>query len=494
MLWHSSLNNLSSEILAVDEIKLERRRNRKITQEKALALNLDNTIYGTVVEIGAGQETARQFFAAGAAAGSIAKTMSAYDMKVSDDIYGKVGRYVSRERCEQMMRKEYELLLNRLEGEREVDSRFFSYAATVTARSYSQKNECHGWIGVRRQIAPNTEASEIILHVRMLDETNWQQSEALGILGINLVHAAYHFADKPRAIIDSLQDGMGVDKRIEIDLIHFSGHGFEKVENRLMNLQLIQSWHCRAVMFDAEGHSIVPASALRKRDPIVIRGSFKPPTKIHLDMKESAIKHFADEQEVDPNNILVIAEITMNELSGSGAEADSDFLARVDLLNELGFSVLISDYLRFFRLRSWIRRYTQNRIGIMLSVLDFDYLFAADYYDGLEGGILEAFGKLFSDNTNVYVYPTIRNGRLITLDTVDVSADLKFLLQHLVHNKAMVAADITNVANLSISARELVQKIPLGRGEWENSLPEQTVKSILAKELFGFVAPSNGSE
>ena len=274
----------------MQDILLERRRNKKLTQEKALELNLDNTIYGTVVEIGAGQETARQFFTAGAAAGSIAKTMSAYDMKVSDDIYGKVGRYVSRERCEQMMQIEHELLVSRLDGEREVDSRFFSYAATVTARSYSQKNECHGWIGVRRQLNANEPASEIVLHVRMLDDTNTEQSEALGILGINLVHAAYHLADDPKAIIQSLQDGMGADKRIEIDLINFSGHGFETVENRLMNLHLIRSWHCRAVMFDKEGLSIVPASALRKRDPIVIRGSFKPPTKVHMDMKAAAIK------------------------------------------------------------------------------------------------------------------------------------------------------------------------------------------------------------
>ena len=474
----------------MDKLRLERRRNRKLTHEKALELNLDSTIYGTVVEIGAGQETARQFFSAGAAAGSIAKTMSAYDMKVSDEIYGKVGRYVSRERCEQMMRKEYELLVSRLEGERDVESRFFSYAATVTARSYSQKNECHGWIGVRRQLHKDEPAAEIILHVRMLDETNWQQSEALGILGINLVHAAYHCADDPKKVIESLQDGMGVQKRIEIDLIHFSGHGFEHVENRLMNLHLIHSWHCRAVMFDALGASIVPASALRKRDAVVIRGSFKPPTKVHMDMKTAAIKQFAGEQEVDPDNILVVAEITMNELSGTGAEADSDFLARVDLLNELGFSVLISDYLRFFRLRSWIRRYTKNRIGIMLSVLDFDYLFAEDYYDGLEGGILEAFGKLFSDNTNVYVYPTIKKGKLVTLDNVDVSPDLKYLLQHLVHNGAMVGADIVNEDNLSISARELVEQIPLGSGDWEQSLPEQTVTSIRAKGLFGFDSKS----
>lgn len=462
--------------------------NTNLTQEKALQINLDSTIYGTVVEIGAGQETARQFFSAGAAAGTIAKTMSAYDMKVSDDVYGKAGRYVSRERCEQMMHQEYDLLIERLSKTRSEETCYFAYAATVTARSYSQKNECHGWIGVRRQSQAGAPPSEIILHVRMLDETNRDQSEALGILGINLVYAAYNYAEDPKKIIDSLQDGMGHERRIEIDLIHFSGPDFELVENRLMNLHLIHSWACRAVMFEPSGQSVVPASALRKRDTIVIRGSFKPPTKVHMDMMNSAQKHFVQEQGVEQDKILVVAEITLNELYGdeSASDSDTDFLARVDLLNELGFSVLISDYLRFFRLRSWIRRYTQNRIGIMLSVLDFDYLFAEQYYEGLEGGILEAFGKLFSDNTNVYVYPTIRKGKLITLDNVDVSDDLRFLLKHLVHNRAMVTADIEDVTNLEISAREVVKELPKGRGDWEHKLPEATTRSIIKHKLFGF--------
>ena len=464
----------------------ENKKNIKLTQQKALQLNLDDSIYGTVVEIGAGQEVARQFFSAGAAAGTIAKTMSAYDMKVSDDVYGKVGRYVSRERAHQMLNTEYDLLIQRLQSERDVDSKFFSYAATVTARSYSQKNECHGWIGVRRQSQAGGPASEIILHVRMLDDTNREQSEALGILGINLVHGAYHCDNDPKRIIDSLQDGMGSDKRIEIDLINFSGPDFEHVENRLMNLHLIHSWSCRAVMFDADGQSIVPASALRKKDTIVIRGSFKPPTKVHMDMKETAIKHFLQEKGVEEDKVLVVAEITMNELSAQDGDVDSDFLARVDLLNQLGFSVLISDYLRFFRLRSWIRRYTQNRIGIVLSVLDFDYLFADKYYEGLEGGILEAFGKLFSDNTNVYVYPTIRDGKLVTLDNVDVGSDLQHLLKHLIHNEAMVSADIVDVRNLEISAREVIRQIPDGPGEWQTLLPERTSASIIERKLFGY--------
>ncbi|MBT8115214.1 MAG: hypothetical protein KJP04_07525 [Arenicella sp.] len=470
----------------MNEPNIDNIKNPKLTQQKALQLNLDDGIYGTVVEIGAGQEVARQFFSAGAAAGTIAKTMSAYDMKISDEVYGKAGRYVSRERAEQMLQHEYDLLMQRLQQQREVQSRYFAYAATVTARSYSQKNECHGWIGVRRQFEVGGEPSEIILHVRMLDETNSEQSDALGILGINLIHSAYHANNDPKAIIDALQDGMGQSDRIEIDLIHFSGPDFAGVENRLLNLHLIHSWACRAVMFDADGKSIVPASALRKKDTVVIRGSFKPPTKVHMDMKQTAVNHFLQEQGVEEDKVLVVAEITMNELSGQGDDADTDFLARVDLLNELGFSVLISDYLRFFRLRSWIRRYTPNRIGIVLSVLDFDYLFAEKYYQGLEGGILEAFGKLFSDNTNVYVYPSICDGKLVTLDNVDVSDDLRYLLKYLINKKAMVSADIVDVKNLEISAREIIKLIPQGAGDWQKQVPAKTAKSIIKNKLFGY--------
>lgn len=459
--------------------------NIKLTAAKALEVNLNELIYGTVVEIGAGQEVARQFFSAGAAAGTIAKTMSAYDMKVSDDVYGKAGRYVSRERAEQMLAREYDLLIERLEEHREQESQFFSYAATVTARSYSQKNECHGWVGVRWQSSVGAQPNEIVLHVRMLDDTNRKQSEALGILGINLVHSAYYCENDPKKIIDSLQDGMGSDKRIEIDLINFSGADFADIENRLLNLYLIRSWSCRAVMFDVDGESIVPASALRKKDTVVIRGSFNPPTKVHMDMQETAVNHFLQEKGVDKDKVLVVAEMTMNEFLEEDAQSNSDFLARVDLLNELGFSVLISDYLRFFRLRSWIRRYTENRIGMVMSVLDFNHLFDSEYYDGLEGGTLEAMGKLFSDNTHVYVYPTVKDGKLVTLDNVDVG-EQSYLLKHLVHTNAMVSADIIDVKNLDISTPKILEQIANGEDEWQACVPEVTVKSIIDRKLFGY--------
>ncbi|WP_223671146.1 TonB-dependent receptor [Kangiella shandongensis] len=459
------------------------------TEQKALAVNLNDKQYGTFVEIGAGQEVARQFFSAGAAAGTVAKTMSAYDMEVSDAIYGKAGRYVSRERLEQMLEYEYGLLHKRLDTVRPQETLYFSYAATVTAKSYSQKNECHGWIGLRLQLEPGAPASEILMHVRMLDETNREQSEALGILGVNVVYGAFNYSEEPKVFIESLLDNLVNplgQKRIEIDLIHFSGHQFEDVENRLMNLHLVRSWCCRAVMFDPEGNSEVPMSLLRKKDVLVIRGSFKPPTKVHVDMTEAAMKQFMEEEGVSNDKVCTVAEITMAELDSDIETDDASFLARVDLLNKLGYNVLISDYLRFFRLRSWMRRYTQNRIGIVLSILDFDQLFDTKYYKGLEGGILEAMGKLFSGNTNVYVYPTRRHNQLITLDNVEVEDNVQYLLKHLTSNKLLVPVETWNDENLHISARHIATKIPLGQGDWEQQLPEEIREEIKARCMFGY--------
>ncbi len=464
---------------------LNQREENLSTEQKALTINLDDNKYGTVVEIGAGQEVARQFFSAGAAAGTIAKTASAYDMRVSDAIYGKAGRYVSRERVEQMMGHEFDLVVDRLSNVRPKDTTYFTYAATVTARSYNQDNECHGWIGLRLQLRPGEEANDIVMHVRMLDQDNRAQSEALGILGVNLIHGAFMYPHKPKWIIESLLDNLGND-RIEVDLIDFSGPGFRHVENRLMNLHLVRSWLTRAVMFGPDGESVVPGDTLYKKPVMVMRGSFKPPTKVHADMSEAGLQQFLEVQGVTSSNVLSLAEITMAELVSGDQVDDQDFLARVDLLTAMGYNVLLSDYLRFFRLRSWLRQFTHNPIGIILSVLDFNYLFDDNYYSGLEGGILEAMGKLFPDNTHVYVYPAEVNGELKTLDIVEVPDKYQYLLKHLTYNDLLVSSTVFNRDHLHISARQVIREIPRGPGDWETQVPELVRDQIIQRRLFGY--------
>ncbi|MDX5362995.1 MAG: TonB-dependent receptor [Pseudazoarcus pumilus] len=459
------------------------------TEQKALAVNLDERSYGSIVEIGAGQEVARRFFQVGAAAGTVAKTMSAYDMAVSDDIYGPVDRYVSRARLGQMLQHEFQQVVSRLSTKRSENTQFFAYAATVTARSFRQQNECHGWIGLRLQHAPGAAPSDIVLHVRMLDHDNAQQSEALGILGVNLVHGAFFHTDRPEWIVEGLADNLG-SERIEIDLIHFSGPGFAGVENRLVNLHLIRSWLTRAVIFAPDGEVVVPSELFYRKPVMVMRGSFKPVTKVNADMMSAGLAQFAEVSEVDETRTVALAEVTMNSLvTGDNVDA-ADFLARVDLLGACGYTVMISDYVRFFRLRAYLRRYTREPIGIVLSVRDFSRLFDENYYEGLEGGMLEAFGKLFPDHTHVYVYPSRPEctAPLVTLDTVEVPAHLRHLLAHMVENGKLVAVRRYDSSLLHIDAGEVLAAIGRGRGDWETEVPQAAARRIIAERLLGYPA------
>ena len=467
-----------------------RTRNTTLTtDQKALAVNLDKYKYGSIVEIGAGQEVARRFFQVGAAAGTVAKTMSAYDMAVSDDIYGHVDRYVSRARLLQMLDKEFNQVVERLSHLRPRNTTFFAYAATVTARSFQQNKECHGWIGIRLQLHPGAAPSDVIMHVRMLDDTNAQQSEALGVLGVNLIHGAFFHHDHPEWVVEGLGDGL-TPERVEVDLIHFSGPYFEEVENRLMNLHLIRSWLTRAVVFNPDGEVVVPGERFYRKPVMVMRGSFKPVTCVNVDMMAAALKQFSQLAAVDESSILQLAEITMNSLISGDNVDGADFLARVDLLTSLGFTVMISDYVRFFRLRAYLRRYTLKQIGIVLSVRDFGFLFDEKYYEGMEGGILEAFGKLFPDNTHVYVYPSRPRhadaAALVTLANVKVPANLEHLLAHLVSNDKLVAVQPDDNSHLHIDATEVWQGLRRGRGEWEKDVPDSVAQRIIDSRLLGF--------
>src|SRR6202040_1957595 len=232
------------------------------TNKKALQINLDTKRYGTFAEIGAGQEGARRFFQVGGGAGTIAKTMSAYDVTFSDAIYGPAHRYVSRKRLQRMLDHEYDLLLERLDAKLGSERTFFCFADTVAARSFKQHNESHGWLGVRFQTQPRSEPSQIIIHVRMLDEANVDQQEALGVIGVNLLHGAFYHS-QPAKLISSLQENLAPG-RIEVDMIKFSGPAFH-VDNRLMSLQLVSQGLTNAVMFTADGETVQPADVFYKK-------------------------------------------------------------------------------------------------------------------------------------------------------------------------------------------------------------------------------------
>lgn len=461
------------------------------TDQKALEVNLNPLIYGTIAEIGAGQEVARNFFRAGAAAGTIAKTMSAYDMQFSDAIYGAEasGRYVSRSRVEAMVEREYNLVVERVADHRPKNSTFFAYAATVAAKSYGRASECHAWLSVQAQLYPGAEPSRVVVHVRMNDDDATQQQEALGIVGVNLVYAMFNHYTNPKVLIAQLTDNLQQD-RIEIDLIDFKGPYFEEIDNRLMNLELIQAWHTRAIMFTPDGKVAVPAELLYKKNVLAIRGSFRPVTNLNVDMIEQGCRKFTQSCDIQPDNCITLAEITMSSLTGDNDEHvdPADFLTRVDMLNSLGYTVMISDYVRYFRLRAFFRRYTKLNIGIVLGMANLRTIFDLNYYKGLEGGILEAFGKLFPDHTQVFVYPELHpdTGELRNMDNPDIAENLQSLYRHLVDNNFLSPLEHSDDKLFSIFSRDILKQLGRGRGEWEASVPPEIAEMIIERKLLGY--------
>jgi hypothetical protein len=472
----------------VNKISTKRISNRN-TLEKALRINLDEKKYGTIVEIGAGQEVARQFFKTGAAAGTIAKTMSAYDMKFSDAIYGvqEGGRYVSKPRLQAMLKKEFSLVIDRVGKSRSKASRFFSYAATAATRSFKHKNECHAWCGISVQMYPGAEPSEIIVHMRMRDENASRQQDALGIFGVNLIYGAYYYFEEPETIIESLTDDIE-QERIELDSIEFHGPYFEDVDNSTINLHLIRSWKTRAIMFNPDGSVAIPADLLHKKNVLTIRGSFRPVTKLNVDMIEQGMKAFSITEKVSRENSISLAEISLNDLMGNDLMVSrEDINSRVQLLNALGYYVMVSDYTRYFSLRAYFRQFTKLQIGIVVGIVNIKQIFDESSYKGVDGGILEGFGKLFPDNTRLFVYPEMnRAGEFRDCTNVKLPENLQHLYQHLLVNNFIRGIEPGDRSLFQIFSREVLNQIPNGRGSWEQNVPQPVAEKIIENNLFGY--------
>ena len=459
------------------------------THQKALQVNLDPSKYGTFAEIGAGQEVARWFFRVGGAAGTIAKTISAYDMTVSDAIYGHAERYVSRQRLETMLNHEFNLLLERLANKRGSTTRFFVFADTVVARSYSRQDDAHGWLGIRFQVEPEQEASQIIIHVRLWDKENVTEQEALGILGVNLVHSALYLHADPAALVKSLVDNVGAD-RIEVDMAHFSGPAFHGMDNRLMALQLVQSGLTNAALFTADGQVVQPADAFYKKCILVERGSFRPVTKVTLDMLRCAQAMFIQEPNVQGQDVLTLMEMTLKNLSDGDKIDHRDFLDRVDILAALGKTVLISNFGEYHRLAAYFFRYTKKMIGIAMGVPTLKEIFDEKYYADLSGGILESFGRMFKNDLKLYVYPLMeaKTGAVITAGNLRVAPNLRHLHAYLVENRFIDSLRDYDEKCLPIFSRDVLQKLRSGDPSWEAAVPAEVATMIRERNLFDYKA------
>jgi hypothetical protein len=470
------------------------------TKQKALAINLDPTIYGSFAEIGAGQDVAANFFKAGAAAGTIAKTMSAYDMVFSDAIYGaqQVKRYVSETRLMSMLNHEYSLLIERLAQSRGDTTTFFAFSATFSALNYHRTNEGHGWMGLRFQMEPNGEYHDVVLHVKLLDNDNNLQQQAAGILGVNLIYACFYYHDYPPVFLQSLLDDLSKD-RIQIDMIRFEGPGFSKVDNRLMSLHLVKFGFSDAAVFGPDGKNLQPSEVLYKKHIVVIRGRFRPFINVHVDMIHTGIEQFMGEPDVDSNNVIVVTELTLQALKERNADLDAeidekDFLDRVDILCSLGQTVLISNFHEYYKLVAYLSKITKLKMGVVLGYPNLEYIFSEEHYKDLPGGILESFATLFSRKVKLFIYPTLRDGEIWNTQKFSLPPHLIDLYQYLLANNKIEDIEDYNKNNLQIETDKVLQFIKEDKPGWEQYVPEEVAAMIKSRCLFGYTGDNSSPQ
>ncbi len=457
-------------------------------KSKTLRINLNPDIYGTFAEIGAGQETARHFFRSGGASGTIAKAMSAYDKDFSDAIYGveEDGRYVTQPRLKKMLAHEMKLMEERITRDRHPDRLFFSYANTVATIDFSKRYKGHGWVGIRFQLDPKQkEYDEIILHIRFKQNEARLQQETLGTVGVNLIYGAFYKYHKPRKLLKYLYDHIDKDT-IEIDMVNFSGPNFKDVDNRLMSLQLIRNDMTDAVMFGSDGNNLLPATVLYKKNILALRGSFRPVTKVNMDMFEKSLDIFIRDQSVEQENTIVIFEITLSNLKASGEIDEQDFMDRAKLLCSLGHTVMISKFQEYYKLVEYFNNYTKAKIGLTMGVNNLVDIFDEKYYRHLSGGILEAFGKLFFKDLQVYLYPmkNAETGQIMTSNNIKVHPRMKELYKFFKYNGKVMDIIDYDPEIMHIFSRDVLKKLINGEDGWEEMLPEGLAEMIKENHLF----------
>jgi hypothetical protein len=456
---------------------------------KALFINLDETIYGSFAEIGGGQEVARCFFQSGGASGTVAKTISAYDMVLSDTMYGQNhnGRYVSEPRLLQMLDIEYNNLVKVLGEKRNPNTRFFAFANTVTTINYKKTNEGHGWLGVRFQLNPKSEPNDVILHVKFLENDTLLQQKSLGILGVNLIYACFYNYQYPNSFLKSLVE-LNLEDRVEIDMIRMHGPDLNYVDNRLLAVQLVKNNMTAVSMFDRYGNVKPPSELLYKKNVMLIRGSFRPITYVGFDMLRSGFSLFKKEIGFDKQNTIVLCEMTLKNLIEEGVFDERDFLDRVDILCGMGQNVMITNFKEFYKVSSWFRKFRIQNIRMVVGALTFRKILEKKYYTHLKGGILESFGKLFTENLKVYLYPgrEKETQEILTSVNLPVEDDVRFLYKHLIESGLIV--DIPNYRKeiLPFFSYKVLAKLNANDPTWEEMVPKYVSSFVKNKKLFGY--------
>ncbi len=456
---------------------------------KALKINLNENIYGSFAEIGAGQETCRHFFRAGGASGTIAKAMSAYDKDFSDAIYGaeEDGRYVTEARLRKMLSHEMGLMEKRITRDKHPEKIFFTYANTVATIDFAKQYKGHGWVGIKYQVEANADYNDIVIHVRFKETDARLQQETLGVLGTNLIYGAFYKYNEPKKLLRYLYDHLDKDQ-LEIDTINFSGPVFKHVDNRLMSLQLVKNGMTDAVMFGPDGTNVLPAKMLYKKNILALRGSFRPVTKVNMAMYEKSYEMFVQERKVDKEKTVVVFEITLSNLRSEGEIDEQDFIDRADLLCSLGHNVMITNFQEYYKVVEYFSNYTKARMGLAMGVSNLVDIFDEKYYRHLSGGILEAFGKLFFKDLKVYLYPMVdpENNELITSENLKVYPRMKELYKFFKYNGKVIDIPDYDKNILNIFSREILRMITEGEPGWEEMVPQGIADLIKDYRLFGY--------
>ncbi len=454
--------------------------------KKALQINLDDSIYGTFAEIGAGQEVARHFFQAGRASHTIAKTISAYDMTFSDHIYGKEDRYVCEPRLHKMLDHEFSLLQERLNEQRGNATRFFAFADTVATSSSESNTRSHGWMGIRFQTRPGGPANEIVLHLKLWDRFRLQQQEALGILGVNLIQMAFFPPTKPEDRIAYLLDSLNT-RRIEVNMIRFSGPDLQHLDNRLLSLELVKQHLTEAVLFGPSSEIMHAADELFRQPVLVQRGTFRPVTNANLEIIDKVLTQFKKHPLLDGAKPRVLFEITMNSLTGdSGGVNNDDFLNRVDTLAALGQEVLVSNFRLFYQMKSFLRQCTSEAIGIVVGASLLPKMFDEQFYEELPGGILEGMSRLFDPKTRVFVFPAKDDKSCTTAAIYNPGEKLNYLYKYLTHNDWIADALECEAVPSEVHSSDVRKWLETRNPEWKKHVPEKARKIIEERQLFGY--------
>ncbi|HRZ97653.1 MAG TPA: hypothetical protein P5084_08855 [Paludibacter sp.] len=457
------------------------------TKEKAVRININSAYYGTIAEIGGGQETARHLFQAGGASNTIAKSISAYDKSFSDHFYndGAPARYVAEDRLRKMVDYEYDELIKILDKKN--SKKFFAFANTVETLNFAKTNQGNGWLGIAVEGSDRYHPNKFFIHVILHENDTLLQQYTLGALGINVVYGGLFEGDDPRKVLLSLLDNLNTE-RVEIDYVYVEGPDMNWCDNRLLNLLLVRNNMTPAIMFDQSGQIQQPGDMLYKKNVLIMRGYFRPISNLGLEFIEDSLSIFKRDEDYKPDNTIAFCEISLKYFIHDEKLDEKDFLNRVEILNMVGQNVMVSNFYRYFKLVDYFAQFKMIKLRVVVGLPTFDKILDGSQYTDLRGGLLEAMGALFQENVKMYLYPytDINSGEVIYPEDSHFSNENKLLWQYLKETKKIIVLKGIPSNHLEITSADITKLIENGDEKLKDYLPQNVFRHIRENKLFGY--------